>query len=135
MKKVLNKKTDQIPEGAMYCGRPSILGNPFVIGKDGDRADVIAMYEIFLYMSLEDREFLVALMNASKATALVCWCAPEPCHCDVIAEFLSKLPRSELTAQPRGSEHQKGMGEVPEANQVSAPAERRDHSVPSPETL
>ena len=28
----------------VYCGRPSKWGNPFVIGRDGSRADVIAKY-------------------------------------------------------------------------------------------
>lgn len=135
MKRVLNKRTDEIPEGAMYCGRPSVLGNPFVIGKDGDRSDVIAMFWIWIYLVAGEPEIRDAMKKAQAATALVCWCAPEPCHCDVIAEILSSLPRSELTAQSRGSEHQEGLGQVPKADQVSAPAERRDHSVPSPETL
>ena len=33
---------------AVYVGRPSIWGNPFVIGKDGSRAEVIEKYETWL---------------------------------------------------------------------------------------
>jgi hypothetical protein len=32
----------------VYIGRPSIWGNPFVIGRDGDRAEVIGQYEAWL---------------------------------------------------------------------------------------
>jgi len=42
MPKVLNKYKDGVPAGAVYIGRPSKWGNPFVIGKDGDREEVIA---------------------------------------------------------------------------------------------
>ena len=48
MPKVLNKRVDGIPPGAVYIGRPSVWGNPFVIGKDGSRDDVIAKYEAWL---------------------------------------------------------------------------------------
>ena len=39
---VLNKKqlSGAVPN-AVYIGRPSIWGNPFVIGKDGTRAEVV----------------------------------------------------------------------------------------------
>lgn len=45
MCKVLNKRIHGVSPGAVYIGRPSIWGNPFVIGKDGSRDDVIAKYE------------------------------------------------------------------------------------------
>ena len=47
--KVLNKKTLRGPvPNSVYIGRPSIWGNPFPLGKDGNRADVIAKYESWL---------------------------------------------------------------------------------------
>src|SRR5690554_3305781 len=48
MPKVLNKYKDGVPAGAVYIGRPSKWGNPFVIGKDGDRDEVIAKYRQWL---------------------------------------------------------------------------------------
>lgn len=33
MPKVLNKRTDRVTSEDVYIGRPSIWGNPFVIGK------------------------------------------------------------------------------------------------------
>jgi hypothetical protein len=47
--RVLNKKHLRGPAGnAVYVGRPSVWGNPFVIGKDGSRAEVIEKYETWL---------------------------------------------------------------------------------------
>lgn len=46
MCKVLNaRKVDKrSTESQIYIGRPSKWGNPFVIGRHGSRADVIAKY-------------------------------------------------------------------------------------------
>ena len=46
--RVLNKRTDRIPPDAIYCGRPSPLGNPFIIGRDGTRDEVCDKYEAWL---------------------------------------------------------------------------------------
>ena len=43
---VLNKKQLRTPvPNAVYISRPSIWGNPFAIGREGTRAEVIARYE------------------------------------------------------------------------------------------
>jgi hypothetical protein len=75
--RVLNKKHGGIPKDAIYCGRPSIFGNPFVIGRDGTRAQVIEKYEAWLLAQPD----LVAQMPSLTGHHLVCWCAPLPCHC------------------------------------------------------
>lgn len=65
----------------LYIGRPSKWGNPFQIGSDGDRAQVIARYERWLDTQ---PELLEALPELAGKT-LGCWCAPQPCHGDVLA--------------------------------------------------
>lgn len=76
-------KHDVTPPGAVYVGRPSKWGNPFVIGPDGDRADVIRKYRSYLFSNK-------VLMSEAKAELkgrdLVCWCAPKACHADVLME-------------------------------------------------
>jgi hypothetical protein len=67
----------------VYIGRPSKWGNPFVIGRDGTREDVIAKYEAWL---LEQPELLAALPELAGKT-LGCWCAPRACHGDVLARL------------------------------------------------
>lgn len=44
MCRVLNKHHVGVPGGAIYIGRGSKWDNPFRIGRDGDRATVIAKY-------------------------------------------------------------------------------------------
>ena len=79
--KVLNKKQLRGPvPNTVYIGRPSIWGNPFVIGKDGTRADVIAKYETWLLRQPR----LMAQLDRLRGRNLVCWCAPLPCHGDVL---------------------------------------------------
>lgn len=37
-KVVRRKRGEKLPMNTVYVGRPTAYGNPFVIGKDGDRA-------------------------------------------------------------------------------------------------
>jgi hypothetical protein len=49
MTTVIHCKGDRTSHGdVVYIGRPSKWGNPFVIGRDGDRRAVIAKYEAWL---------------------------------------------------------------------------------------
>lgn len=83
MAKVLNKKRHGVPVDAVYIGRPSKWGNPFVIGRDGTRAQVIAKYRAYL---LRDARLMAALPELCGRD-LVCWCAPEACHGDVLLQL------------------------------------------------
>jgi hypothetical protein len=40
--------------GQAYVGRPSALGNPFVVGRDGSREEVIAKYRRWLWARLQE---------------------------------------------------------------------------------
>lgn len=66
----------------VYVGRPSKWGNPFVIGRDGDRCAVIRKYADWLTRQPE----LLAALGELRGRRLVCWCAPQACHADVLAE-------------------------------------------------
>ena len=77
MSKVVHCKRESYD---VYIGRPSKWGNPFVIGKDGTRSEVIAAYEEWLLSKPE----LVAALPELKGKTLACWCAPLPCHGDVL---------------------------------------------------
>jgi hypothetical protein len=59
-------------------------GNPFEMPADGDRDTVIANYRDHYLPhkpSLSDR------LDDLRGKALGCWCAPEPCHADVLKEL------------------------------------------------
>ena len=80
MYRVLNKHHAGVPTDAVYIGRGSKWGNPFRIGRDGDRAAVIAKYERWL---ADQHHFLRALDDLADRH-LVCFCAPRPCHGDLL---------------------------------------------------
>ena len=73
----------------VYIGRPSIFGNPFEIGKDGTRKEVIKLYKKHFYYLLEKDERFKWEVLGLKGKTLGCWCKPQDCHGDVIVEYLN----------------------------------------------
>ena len=71
----------------IYIGRGSKWGNPFIIGRDGDRATVIREYEKWLMTQAE----LLAALPELRGKTLACFCAPLPCHGDVLARLAAEL--------------------------------------------
>lgn len=71
--------------------RPSIYGNPYVIGRDGSREEVLRKFrEYFREKIFLSPEFKAAVERLRTASALVCCCAPKPCHADVYADYLER---------------------------------------------
>jgi hypothetical protein len=68
------------PAGSVYIGRGSKWGNPFRIGVDGDRATVIARHEAWLRTQRD----LLGALDELRGKDLVCFCAPQPCHGDLL---------------------------------------------------
>ena len=67
--------------GAVYCGRPSVWGNPFP-AKDGiTRSDAIQRFEIWF---MAQPELIARAKRELKGKDLICWCAPKRCHCDIL---------------------------------------------------
>src|SRR5262249_42092930 len=79
---------------AMYRGGwhlpGSPLANPFRPGKDGSRSEVQAKYREYLL----GRPDLLELLPALRGLRLGCWCVPEPCHAEVVAELADTAPGS-----------------------------------------
>lgn len=71
---------------AARIDRKSQWGNPFILGEDGDRGQVIGKYATFY---LPHKPQLIADVGQLKGKALGCWCAPERCHGDVLAAAAS----------------------------------------------
>jgi hypothetical protein len=69
---------------SVYVGRPSPWGNPFHVGRDGTREEVIAKYRAWL---LANPVMLQSVRDNLRGCDLVCWCAPLPCHADVLLEI------------------------------------------------
>ncbi|RME81276.1 MAG: DUF4326 domain-containing protein [Caldilineae bacterium] len=71
----------------VYIGRPSKWGNPFVVGRDGDRETVIQKYREWIM----EQDELLADLHELRGKRLGCWCAPKACHGDVLAELADSL--------------------------------------------
>ena len=100
---VLNKRhlpDGKLPDGARYIGRPSRWGNPFKLGRDGDRDEVMAKYATWLNEKLADETFRKELIKLSKATALVCWCKPEACHGDLLVAAMDRIAKAKSVPKP-----------------------------------
>ena len=70
--------------GGVYIGRPSRWGNPFQIGRDGSRAQVVAKYRD---MVCADPALQDAARRELRGRDLICFCAPAACHGDVLLEY------------------------------------------------
>lgn len=76
------------PKGCLYVGRGSVWGNPFRIGIDGTRAEVISKFRTYALQRLaREKDWLVPLVGRD----LVCHCAPMPCHGDIIIELINDI--------------------------------------------
>lgn len=71
----------------VYIGRPSKWGNPFVIGRDGTRKEVVEKYREWI----KNQPELIASLEELKDKVLACWCSPQACHGDVLAEMVNQL--------------------------------------------
>jgi hypothetical protein len=83
-----------IPPGAVYVGRAMLRyrlrgsrwHNPF---RDGPRAEVIAKYREWI---CDDPDTVAVITSDLCGRDLVCWCAPLPCHGDVLLELANATP-------------------------------------------
>ncbi len=85
----------------VYIGRSgrglvSKWGNPFRIGEHGDRKAVIAKYRVHLQDQISEGKITQADLLSLKGKTLGCFCKPQPCHGDVIAEAVMKAIEQEF---------------------------------------
>lgn len=79
------KGAEPAPKDAIYVGRGTVWGNPWRIGPDGTREEVIARYREFV-MGPGKAPLRERIRTELGGKDLVCWCAPEACHADVLIE-------------------------------------------------
>ena len=83
--KVVNINTGA--DYTVYIGRPSKWGNPFKIGRDGTRKEVLEKYRFYLKNNLE----LMSSIMSLDGEILGCYCKPKDCHGDIIVETIEEL--------------------------------------------
>lgn len=96
MPKVYNKRKSapaeygNPPPDAVYVGRGTDWGNPFKIGEHGTREEVIEAFEAYALAMLKRK---ADWLDPLRGKDLVCWCAPEPCHADVLLRLANETGR------------------------------------------
>lgn len=88
--RVWNLRHKNHPKDAVYCGRGSPYGNPYIAGEHGSRDTVCDKFEKHVLPDLD--------VSALRGKHLLCWCAPLRCHCDAIlkkanAPLVKKPPK------------------------------------------
>ena len=81
-------------DGVRYPPKDSIFANPFKVGKNGDREEVIAKYREYIIDKIESGEIPLEEVENLEGKTLGCWCHDikekgPPCHGDVLVEILS----------------------------------------------
>lgn len=86
---VWNLRNGPAPEGAVYAGRPSPWGNPFGPGDThtappgATREGVLVQYGQWLFAP-EQAPFRAQVVTSLAGKDAACWCAPLPCHVDLL---------------------------------------------------
>lgn len=84
MARVYNVHSKQ--PGAVRIDRSTKWGNPFVIGRDGNRDEVCDKYEKWFWKQPQ----LVAALPELRGKDLECWCHPLRCHGDFLLREANK---------------------------------------------
>ena len=97
MPRVLNIRHGGVPEGAVYVGRAmrnhsnpdvrkgSKFGNPFPASREG-RGSAIQLFEEWFF---KQPQLMADAVAELKGKDLVCWCAPDNCHAEVLMGFVN----------------------------------------------
>ncbi len=108
---ILNVRKDDCRDAA-YIARPSPLGNPYAMGLDGDREEVVRRYRDWLSARIAEMDPVVctALLGIRPDQPLSCFCAPARCHGEVIAEFLDAGAQERLRKRDGKTLRYAGIG-------------------------
>lgn len=90
----IKRKNGKVVQGYdVYIGRECTFGgwnlsrsewaNPYRIGRDGTREDVIEKYKAYV----ERNNLKARIQSELKGKVLGCWCKPLACHGDVLVEI------------------------------------------------
>ncbi len=84
-----------MPADAIYVGRPTVWGNPFVAGSQLmtggvlTAAKAVELYEQHVRENFDERD----IRHCLRGKNLACWCEiGEPCHADVLLRIANSRP-------------------------------------------
>lgn len=87
---VINKHTTLPPSTGVSITRPSPWGNPFELGRDGNRDEILFRYREWL--GRQPEAFFERVRRQLRGQVLVCVCAPKPCHGDFLVAIAEGEP-------------------------------------------
>lgn len=81
----------KMPEGAVYVGRPTLMGNPFTVEEWGSREAASAAFRTYMEHHPHGRSLATFAREFLRGKNLVCWCPlDQPCHADVLLEIANQ---------------------------------------------
>lgn len=117
--KLRRSKGWRLPANTVVVSRPTKWGNPFVVGKHGDRAECVRLFGLLMagYLCIskdvpcvKDQERFIAHAKKHlpelRGKNLACWCRGKPCHADVLLELANVKLRD--AAPPSASNAETG---------------------------
>lgn len=84
---LFNKFHRKTPESAVYIGRGSPWGNPYVIGKHGTRDEVCDLFEKYFKERYESGNLDFKALAELYGKPLECFCVPMRCHGETIMKY------------------------------------------------
>ena len=93
MVKVVNLRTDRytVYGGRAGHGKGGRFGNPFVVGRDGQRGECVELFRTWFHSEAGRTMRELAEQTLTENDVLGCFCKPLACHCDVIASHINKI--------------------------------------------
>ncbi len=84
---VVNLRIDRYD---VYIGRGSLFGNPIPLRYKQQRGSTLTKFQEYFYKRLTLDQNFKSEVQKLKGLRLGCFCKPQPCHGDIIAEYLNK---------------------------------------------
>ena len=84
-----DQKAFDVYGGRAGLGFDGIFGNPYRIGRDGTRDEVIVKFRKYFFNRMSTDEDFKKRVIDLKGLRIGCFCTPKACHLDVIAAYLN----------------------------------------------
>jgi len=84
-----HKSPGDYNDNIVYIGRSGKWGNPFKIGPQGNREEVIRKYKEWITGTPEGQAILAEARKELRGKVLGCHCAPLACHGYVLVELVN----------------------------------------------
>jgi hypothetical protein len=76
--------------GKRYPPKQSIFANPYKVGRDGTREEVIKKYDTYIRDRIEKDQDVKSRLLKLRGKNLGCWCKPEACHGDILLKLIEE---------------------------------------------